>query len=298
MAYIEGSLTSATPAADLCTIIRDELVNEGATSLGSFTEGANTGVVVEVPTDISPLSQKWYLVMYYATSSGTTLNLFPAEGWDGSTDRAIRGTYYNTSNYTPDATTGSRFGSTPQALSTWQAWNLSLSTSALTYALSVSGAAVTGGASTGSAGYAGQMDPSDEVKSANDLEDGYYPLAVVPAWKSVAAATSRVYGGISTSNAWSNRVLSRNLNSSVSRAYGNAAVTTVVTSPVDLGPDSYSTTPKTLPNKMGRLFNLLTLDMNGASSGDRITSAGSVWSVPYNNSGLSNNPVVIRVGDA
>lgn len=299
MGYIEGSLTSANPAADLCEIIKDELIAEGGVFVESYSANSNTIQVMRIPAASNPLNQEWFLVLWYTTASQTIIKAFAAEGYDSANKLFIRGTFSTTSSYAPSGVTGSRYGNTGQAYSSWSAWDINVRTSAFNYGFNVSGSALVGSTAASRPGYLGLMNPSQAVIDGNS-GDGYYPLAILP-WGNTgtARATSRLIAGLSGNLAWGDSVLGRALYSNVSRSIATDRINGVSGVPYAVGPSS--TAVSAIPDYMGTLYNCLYMtysNTNSVSSGDRLICNGKVYSVPYTSSTLSGESVLILVGNA
>jgi len=118
MSYITGTLTTATPAGDLYTLIAAELTATGWTLHDTVVIGGRTHRVWKSAAAGNVAGLDWYLDVAIATGNTGHIWLLPFEFFDSATDLGYRGPSYVTSSITLDATTFSRYGATGYALET------------------------------------------------------------------------------------------------------------------------------------------------------------------------------------
>lgn len=145
MAYNTGVITDPSPGPALHTALATLLTSAGYALVDTVVISTRTHKVWKSPAASNAAGLDWYLDVAYTTTGNGNLWLLPFEGYDASTDLALRGIVSGSSITTIDAATGSRFGATASALETnWYgpaqsstSMALTLTTTAFTYWASI-----------------------------------------------------------------------------------------------------------------------------------------------------------------
>ena len=118
MTFIQGSLTSATPAKALYDLIATALVSEGYDLVDTVAIGARTHKVWRSPAVGNSESLDWYLDYSYTTTNAGALLFSVFEDYDAVSHLGFRGIMDNLAAgiYTQETTYYTRYGATGKTL--------------------------------------------------------------------------------------------------------------------------------------------------------------------------------------
>lgn len=117
MTYITGTLTDINPPATLYAAVDSALAAAGYVFVETVTISTRTHKIWKNPAANNATGKDWYLNVAYTTTGLGTFGFYVYEDYDSTLHQCIRPVLCQWSDGTlPDATYGSRFGSTKKSL--------------------------------------------------------------------------------------------------------------------------------------------------------------------------------------